>query len=262
MSMLKSSSMYKKAYKNYRHILLDIATKKEHIKIIARNGKDSFWNRQKTYLYALCVENELCNDDLDFFTFENSIVPGCMNFKYKSGQLFMCHMDEEHDFLATFGANEYSFLKVEGEIVLDIGSKVGDSPIYFTLNGAKNVISVPEENYYEILTKNVKANDLEKRIVISNATYCGGKKDLSLKELAEKYRIASGVLKLNSKNSINKLLSEDNESLKIFKRIQVLIEGPSEELEKKLQSVGFKTHIQKRSLKDVAGGTSFVCAEL
>ncbi|WP_337860196.1 hypothetical protein [Ferroplasma sp.] len=261
MSLTKSSGMYKKAYKNYRHVLLDIATKKEHIKIKAQNGKDSFWNRQKTYLYALCAENELCNGNLDFFTFENSIVPGCMNFKYKSGQLFMCNMDKENDFLGTFGADEYAFLKVEDEIVLDIGSKVGDSPIYFTLSEAKNVISVPEENYLDILLKNIKANDLEKRIIVSSATYCGGNKDLSLKELGVKYQIDSGVLKLNGKNSINKLLSEDNESFKIFKRIQILIDGPSEEIVKKLQDAGFKTHIQPRTLKDIAGGTSFVCAE-
>ncbi|ARD84662.1 hypothetical protein [Ferroplasma acidiphilum] len=261
MSQTNYKADYKKAYVNYRHVKLDLATKKEHIKIIARNGKDSFWNRQKTYLYALCVENGLCNGNLDFFTFENSIVPGCMNFKYKSGQLFMCNMDQNHNFLGTFGADEYSFLKVAGEIVLDIGSKVGDSPIYFTLNEAKNVISVPEDSFYEILMKNVKANDLEKRIVISNATYCGGKKDLSLKELAEKYGIDSGVLKVDGENSIKKLLAEDNESLKIFKRIQILYEGSYADIEKKLQEAGFKTHIEKRALQNLAGDTGFICAE-
>ena len=262
MSLTQSMARYKKAYKNYRHIMLDIATKKEHIKIIARNGKDSFWNRQKTYLYALCVENSLCNGDLDFFTFENSVVPGCMNFKYKSGQLFMCNMDQNHNFLGTFGANEYAFLNVPEEIVLDIGSKVGDSPIYFTLNGAKNVIAVPEKSFYEILLKNVKANDLENRISVSSATYSGGEKDLSLKELAEKYEIDSGVLKVDGENSIKKLMSEDNQILKIFKRIQVLFEGSSDDIEKKLQDAGFKTHIDKRALKDGTGNTGFVCAEL
>ncbi len=262
MSQTKFKANYKKAYKNYIHVKLDLATKKEHIKIIAKNGKNSFWNRQKTYLYALCVENELCNGNLDFFTFENSIVPGCMNFKYKSGQLFMCNMDQNHNFLGTFGANEFAFLKVADEIVLDIGSKVGDSPIYFTLNEAKNVISVPEESFQDILTKNIKANDLEKRITISSATYCGGKKDLSLKELAEKYKIDSGVLKIDGENSIKKLLSEDNESLKIFKRIQILHEGSYGEIENKLKDAGFKTHIEQRGLKNVSGDTGFVCAEL
>ena len=35
-------------------------------------------------------------------------------------------------------------------------------------------------------------------------------------ELAEKYGIDSGVLKVDGENSIKKLLAEDNESLKIF----------------------------------------------
>jgi len=261
MSQTTFKANYKKAYENYIHVKLDLATKKEHIKIKAKNGKDSFWNRQKTYLYALCVDNELCNGDLDFFTFENSIVPGCMNFKYKSGQLFMCNMDQNHNFLGTFGANEYAFLKVSGEIVLDIGSKVGDSPIYFTLNGSKIVVAVPEESFLDLM-KNVKANDLEKRIIISSATYCGGKKDLSLKELAEKYKIDSGVLKVDGENSIKKLLTESNENLKIFKRIQILYEGSYSEIEKKLQDAGFKTHIQKRALKETDSNTGFLCAEL
>jgi hypothetical protein len=252
---------YRHAYKNYRHVMLDLATKKEHIKIIARNGKNSFWNRQKTYLYSLCVENGLCNGNLDFFTFENSVVPGCMNFKYKSGQIFMCNMDKNHNFLGTFGANEYAFLKVADEKVLDIGSKVGDSPIYFTLNEAKTVITVPGETFHDIVMKNIKANDLEKRITISSATYCGGKKDSSLKELVQKYKIDSGVLKADGGESIKKLLSEDNENLKLFKRIQILYEGSPGEIVKKLEDAGFKTHIQERVLKDAIGNTGFVCAE-
>ena len=57
-------------------------------------------------------------------------------------------------------------------------------------------------------------------------------------------------------------MSEDNQILKIFKRIQVLFEGSSDDIEKKLQDAGFKTHIDKRALKDGTGNTGFVCAEL
>ncbi|MCL4453632.1 hypothetical protein [Ferroplasma sp.] len=262
MSLTESIRRYKMAYKNYRHVMLDLATKKEHIKIIAQNGKDSFWNMQKTYLYSLCVENGLCNSNLDFFTFENSLVPGCMNFKYKSGQLFMCNMDQNHNFLGTFGANEYAFLHVADENVIDIGSKVGDSPIYFTLNEAKIVIAVPEESFYDPLSKNVKANDLEKRVLVIRSTYCNGKNDVSLKDLMAKYKLDSAVLKVDGAASIKKLLSEDDDSLKMFKRIQILYEGSPDEIKNRLEAAGFKVSLQKRALKSVNPDTGFVCAEL
>lgn len=54
---------------------------------------------------------------------------------------------------------------------------------------------------------------------------------------------------------------EDNESLKIFKRIQILYEGSYADIEKKLQEAGFKTHIEKRALQNLAGDTGFICAE-
>ena len=262
MSLTESIRRYKMAYKNYRHVMLDLATKKEHIKIIAQNGKDSFWNMQKTYLYSLCVENGLCNSNLDFFTFENSLVPGCMNFKYKSGQLFMCNMDQNHNFLGTFGANEYAFLHVADENVIDIGSKVGDSPISFTLNEAKIVIAVPEESFYDPLSKNVKANDLEKRVLVIRSTYCNGKNDVSLKDLMAKYKLDSAVLKVDGAASIKKLLSEDDDSLKMFKRIQILYEGSPDEIKNRLEAAGFKVSLQKRALKSVNPDTGFVCAEL
>ena len=108
----------------------------------------------------------------------------------------------------------------------------------------------------------MKANDLEKRIVFVRSTYCNSKNDTSLKDLMAKYKLDSAVLKVDGAASIKKLLSEDDDSLKMFKRIQILYEGSPDEIQKRLEAAGFKVTLQKRALKGINGNTGFVCAEL
>ncbi len=261
MGLLSSYDGYKKAYKNYRKVMMDLISKKEHIKIVSQDGKSSFWNRQKTYLYMLYVDNDLHNGNLDFFTFENSVIPGCMNFKYKSGQLFMCGMETNHNFLSTFGADEYAFLNVSGENVIDIGSNVGDSPIYFTLNESKIVIAVPNTGFYETMSKNIKGNDLENRITVVNAGYTGSKRLVSLKDIFEKYKLDSAVLKIDDDAAVEKFLTEDDETVNKLKRIQILYHGSQDKLKEKLEKDGFKITTMKRKIKSFVNDGEFICAE-
>ncbi|MEM0140061.1 MAG: hypothetical protein QXZ44_05570 [Ferroplasma sp.] len=261
MGLLGSYRRYKKAYKNYMRVMLDLISNKQHIKIIARNGKSSFWNQQKTHMYSLYIDNNLEGGSLDFFTFENSVIPGCMNFKYKSGQLFMCGMENNHNFLSTFGADEYLPLKVAGQYVIDIGSNVGDSPIYFTLNEAENVIAIPAPSFFNNMSQNIKVNDLEKRVNVINGTYAGKENDIVLKDLLNKYKIKSAVLKIDDINSIAKLLNEDNDTLRVFSRMQILYSGNEAAVKEKLESAGFKVSILPRKLKDANTDSKFIFAE-
>lgn len=69
-----------------------------------------------------------------------------------------------------FYDEDYSKLPVHNKSVLDIGGFNGDSAIYFSLNGASNVISLePFPKNFEIAKKNIYENDFEKKITIINA---------------------------------------------------------------------------------------------
>jgi len=61
--------------------------------------------------------------------------------------------------------------------VVDIGASIGDSSIYFALNGASYVIALEPYPYtFNLAVKNVKVNNLNDKIKILNAGY-GGKLD-------------------------------------------------------------------------------------
>lgn len=44
--------------------------------------------------------------------------------------------------LGTFDLNVYGAIDVKDKIIVDLGSFIGDTPIYFALKGAKSVIAL------------------------------------------------------------------------------------------------------------------------
>ena len=66
-------------------------------------------------------------------------------------------------------------LDVNGQVVVDIGANIGDSPIYFVLNGAEKVIAIEPFPYtFELLNKNLSINGALEKITIVNCAI-GGK---------------------------------------------------------------------------------------
>ena len=56
--------------------------------------------------------------------------------------------------------------------MIDIGANIGDSPIYFALNNAKNVIALEPYPYsYNSALKNIKKNNIDDKIILLNAGY-------------------------------------------------------------------------------------------
>lgn len=73
----------------------------------------------------------------------------------------------------------YSWLDVDGKIVFDIGANVGDSAIFFSLNGAKKVISLePYPAYFDAMKRNILANKLTNKVIMLNEGI--GKKKIRL----------------------------------------------------------------------------------
>lgn len=87
---------------------------------------------------------------------------------YKGRELiFQC--DQSFGLFGTlweiFGECEYCGIDVEGRYILDIGAFVGDSSVYFALQGAKKVYAIEPNPYlFPILTNNIRINMLDDTI--------------------------------------------------------------------------------------------------
>jgi FkbM family methyltransferase len=77
----------------------------------------------------------------------------------------ICGGINDGDMWSVFVKDEYQRLPVKDKIVIDIGANIGDSPIYFTLRGAKKVIALePCLKSYSTAKANLKTNDLFDKI--------------------------------------------------------------------------------------------------
>jgi hypothetical protein len=63
--------------------------------------------------------------------------------------------------------SDYIRLNVKGKRVLDIGASIGDSPIYFSLAGAKEIIAVEiDKKRVELMRENLKVNNIDNVTII------------------------------------------------------------------------------------------------
>lgn len=260
---MHARNKFKLAYKNYVSVMGNIWRGKNKIKVILQNGNSNYLSNDSAWNYAQLIANknvhiaELPSDS-------NSI-----KFTYSGKSITI--EDGIGDIWGVFAREEYAFLEVENEIVVDIGANIGDSPIYFALNGAKNVIALEPFPYsYNIALKNIKKNNIDDKIILLNAGY--GKdgtikinpdfentagsdlksfndgvdiKILSLKKLLSDYHIDMAVLKMDCEGGEYNLLKEDNDTLKKFKRIQIEYHYGYEKLLEKLENAGFTVTYSK-----------------
>ncbi len=244
-------------------VMWNMWRRKNKIKVIFQNGDSNYLSTDLVWGYTRLFTNKDAHiHDLNFeknvikFTYNGKVI----TLEYGTG-----------DFIIVFGLEEYSFLKVENEIIIDIGANIGDSPIYFALNSAKKVIALEPYPYsYNIALKNIKLNHLEDKIILLNAGYAQDGtikvnpdfentigsdlksfengidiKTLSLKTLLSDYHIDKAILKMDCEGCEYNLLKEDNDTLKKFKMIQIEYHYGYEKLKEKLEEAGFSVTYSK-----------------
>ena len=159
----------------------------------------------------------------------------------------------------------YRFFDVKDKTVVDIGANVGDTAIYFAVNGARHVFALePFPSTYNIAKKNIRLNSLDSRITIVNAGY--GKNGMikiddsyvssagsnlrdfkkgknvlvySLENLVEKFKISKAALKMDCEGSEYNLLKTDNAVLRRFSPIVIEYHYGYRNLVRKLREAGF-----------------------
>ena len=198
---------------------------------------------------------------------------------YRKGIITLKGAPQNGDPFRVFVYEEYKFLEVAGKTVIDVGANIGDTAIYFAINGAKRVISMePFPHSYEDAVSNVKDNGLVSNVTLLNAGYGtgseaevdekyisgigtvlspipGGKKIkiYSLKRLFEEFGIDSAVAKFDCEGCEYGLLEEDETTLRKIEKIAMEYHRGPDTIPEKLESSGFKVRVEKSQRNRMMG---------
>ncbi len=171
-----------------------------------------------------------------------------------------------------FFDKEYEKLDPTNEVVIDIGGNVGDTAIYFALEGARMVYMFEPYPYScRIAAKNVALNNMLDKIQIINAA-CGGEsktitidpnfrndgaseiiqstngvqiKQYTLDDIIREFNITDYVLKIDCEGAEDQIIKNASDSaLNMCKKFIMESTSPNrEEIINRLKNLGFKISI-------------------
>jgi FkbM family methyltransferase len=172
-----------------------------------------------------------------------------------------------------FFGQQYKFAARKRDVV-DIGANVGDSPIYFALNGAKRVYAYEPFPYiYGRARRNISANHLEKKIFLYNegvggrnssvilpSNYIDGGSDIrnpkskgqktqrvriiTLGSIVKKHGLHNALLKSDCEGSeYDIFFNADNRTLQAFDEMVIEYHYGYIGLKKRLEDAGFQVSV-------------------
>ena len=245
-------------FKNYYSTLLQIKKKKFPIKFIFRNGEFTNTNdlRETSLLLSgnkgikFQKERIIINNE----TYEDSIILENWKPSVSVKEIFI--------------ENEYGSLDVKNKIVLDIGANIGDTAILFSRLGAKKVIALePQLKFFNMCKKNIKINNLEKKIDVFNAglddthgfftidehedskgfSFRNAEKGIKIPKMILQDIIPDQgnlILKLDCELcEYNVILNTDKQYLQRFETIIMEFHDGNKNLIQKLSSIGFEVRV-------------------
>jgi FkbM family methyltransferase len=179
-------------------------------------------------LVFLCTDNawQFCEikDDILFIN-------------YNSKKIAFSDWRKNGDIGKIFGEEIYKSLPVKDNIVVDVGTNIGDSILYFSLRGAQKIIGIePVKANYDSAKKNIKINNIKNVELILAG--CAGKNHkmkidsnkisngpltanpdgteilfISLEELCKNHNIISGILKLDCEGYEHEIITSTNKEI-------------------------------------------------
>jgi FkbM family methyltransferase len=245
-------------FKNYYSTLLQIKRKQFPIKFIFKDGSSINTNNLRETSILLSRTK-----GIKFH--ENKIF---INNNRYDDEIILENWKDSVSVKEIFIENEYDSLKVKDKIVLDIGANVGDTSILFSRLGAKKVIALePQLEFYNRCKKNIKINNLEKKIQLFNAGLDNehgfftidentDSKHFAFKNTKEGIKIPKMILEdiiPDDKHLILKLdcelceykviLNTEKQYLQRFEMILIEFHDGNKNLIEKLSSIGFEIQI-------------------
>lgn len=192
------------------------------------------------------------------------------------------------DIVNTFFKKDYGEISVKNKTVVDIGANIGDTAIFYALNGAKKVIGIePFPKNFQLARENIIVNNLDEIIELLQAG-CSSKKGiikidpkyqsniesklrnfdsgvdiplLTLKEIIEKFEIPkNSVLKIDCEgceydiieNTPSKILTQ-------FSSMQIEYHSGFYNLKRKLESIGYNVKVTKPHATNVVNSLFSFC---
>lgn len=271
---------YIKTYRNFPTVMLKVRNSKQSVNAKFRDGLVGDISNRQAILVVLNHRYYNAglgsNQQLELLKNEK--------FKYKGRDITIHGLLTNGDINGLFIYDQYSFLQVRGETVLDIGANIGDSAIYFAMKGANKVIALePFPSILSIAERNILENNLKNQVMLIQGGY-GSDSEVftvdnesnvfsevipnyngnvrvtfySLKKLKALFNIDDAVLKMDCEGGEYSIVGEDDETLRTFKRIQIEYhhKGPKS-ISERLQRAGFDVKFT-RSL--VPNGLGYVYA--
>jgi len=166
-----------------------------------------------------------------------------------------------------FISEEYQKISPSGKVVVDIGASIGDTAIYFSINGASHIYSFePYPSTFRLALQNVETNGVASKVSLINAAVgpnngklkidpkaqnFGGSdvkeaEDgmeipvITLREIIESYNLSDAILKIDCEGAeYGILLKADNALLRKFSEIILEYHYGYSDLKRKLESAGF-----------------------
>lgn len=161
-SKISNFIRFRRTFRNYIKVSIGVLKDRYPVLGQTRNGEIYRFDRHS----QLCLFSYLKNSEIGEVRIEEDIV----TLSYHSNKLVFYGGWNDGDLFGVFLEDAYKQLNVNGRCVIDIGGNIGDSAIYFVLNGASRVISVePFPKTYEKALFNINVNKLNKRVEIRNA---------------------------------------------------------------------------------------------
>jgi FkbM family methyltransferase len=264
-----------KTYSNYSIVLNKVLQGKFPVEAILRDGKRiSIHTFNSMYVLAFTRDSKEVSCDV-----ENDLVR--ITSKLSLGKEIVLHGGVSNgDIVYGFLKEDYGRLPVNNKTVIDVGSNIGDTPIYFALRGAKKVIGLePFPKNYDLSNKNITANNLSDKITILLAG-CSSEKGsiminpnyesnhesrlvefeqgieiplLTLEYILNQYDIPpDSILKMDCEGCENEIIiSAPKDILQRFSHIQIEYHSGYKILKEKLEKCGFSVSITGPVATDV-----------
>ena len=264
MKTVETVWIIRSAFKNWLGIGLNLKfSKKNRLKVVLRTGE--LYELWKNYFWAIIP---LLKKGIQ----ANKIIENLLNDRipYNNGFVIVHGWIGEDNrnngnIFDVFIKEEYRFLNVKDRTVIDVGASIGDSPIYFAVNGATKVIGLEPYPYtFKFGVRNIQENGLDEKIIFLNAGYgldgeilldenkvstdamealpskIGKKIPIySLKSLVNKFNLDKAVLKMDCEGCEYSLVNEDKDVLDRFSQMQIEYHYGPEKLVEKLRNCGF-----------------------
>lgn len=155
------------------------------------------------------------------------------------------------DIINIFINKEYEFLPLDNRDVIDIGSNIADSSIYFIKRGARKVYAVePNRDLYELANENISLNSMSDRIetIFAGCSSFPSSNSyppfFTLEEIVDHHKVNPDLLKIDCEGcEYDVILNSSDKILRSFNVILVEYHYGYKKIKNRLEKCGFVTKV-------------------